>query len=351
MHQVFIAYTEDLENISFTPPSLREVWTSRIRLFYREYVPRLGEALPLERIKPSPISEEELLRAHDREYIDFVKRKSIEGRGLLDYGDTPAYPGVFENALKTTSATLTLAQKLLVEGGIGFNPNGGFHHARRRSAGGFCVFNDLAVAALWLREKGIKRIAIVDIDAHHGDGTQQILYSSDILKISIHGYGYGFYPGTGWIDELGEGAGYCRNINIPLPLGSGDDAFTIALREIVEPLLDSYDPQFLIVQGGVDGHRGDPLTDLNFTENSYLRFADLVSRLASRGVPVLITGGGGYVPGTVARIWALMIARVAGSSAERFLVKDEETESGRALLGIVNDRVSWLKKKIEECSY
>ncbi|QOJ78147.1 acetoin utilization protein AcuC [Infirmifilum lucidum] len=349
MLQVFIAYSEDLERIAFMPPSLKEAWTGRIKLFYREYVPQLGEVLPLERVEPSTISEEELLRAHDKEYIDFVKRKSIEGMGLLDYGDTPAYPGVFENALETISATLTLAQKLLVKGGVGFNPNGGFHHARRRSAGGFCVFNDLAVAALWLREKGLERIAIVDIDAHHGDGTQQILYSSDILKISIHGYGYGFYPGTGWIDELGEGVGYCRNINIPLPLGSGDDAFIIALREVVESLLSSYDPQFLIIQGGADGHRGDPLTYLNFTENSYIRFASLISRLASRGVPVLVTGGGGYVPSTVARIWALMIAGIAGSGAERFLTGDEETESGRVLLGIVEDRLSWLKNKIDEC--
>jgi len=349
--RVFVAYAEELKQIAFTPPSLQDAWTTRIKLFYSVRLPQLEESLVVQRVEPSPIGEEELLRAHDRDYIEFVKRKSTEGKGLLDYGDTPAYPGVFEDALTTTAATLTLARRLLLEGGVGFNPNGGFHHARRRSAGGFCVFNDLAVTALWLRERGVERVAIIDIDAHHGDGTQQILYSTDVLKISVHGYGYGFYPGTGWIDELGEGAGYCRNFNIPVPLGSGDDVFVRVLEEVITPLVDAYRPGFLIIQAGVDGHRGDPLADLNYTEHSYMHFASFVTRYAAGGTPVLVTGGGGYVPSTVSRVWALVLSRIAGGDASPFLVGDERTASSEDIMSLVEDRVAWLKEKIRECKF
>ncbi|MGC9096980.1 MAG: acetoin utilization protein AcuC [Infirmifilum sp.] len=350
MREVYVAYSEELTRISFTPASLRENWTRRIRLFYEEFLPRLERRLPVSRVPVEPATEKELLLAHDPEYVDFVKQKSREGRGLLDYGDTPAYPQVFEAALKAVGSTLTLARLLREKPGIGFTPNGGFHHARRRAAGGFCVFNDLAVAALWLRSQGVGRIAIVDIDAHHGDGTQQILYSEDVLKISVHGYGYGFYPGTGWIDELGDGQGLCKNINIPVPLGSGDDVFKLALEEIIVPQLEHYKPEFLIIQAGVDGHDGDPLTDLRFTENSYIRFAESISSIA-RNIPVLVTGGGGYVPETVARIWALELALMAGGDAREFTVGEVESSSSMAAVNALRDRLNWLKNKLEECSH
>lgn len=346
---MLIAFSEELKRIAFTPLSLREAWTRRIEIFYEEYLPLLEQLTPVTRVEPLVVSKEELLRAHDAEYIEFVAEMSRRGKGFLDYGDTPAYPGVFEDALKAVSATFTLAAHLLEKGGVGFNPNGGFHHARRRSAGGFCVFNDLALTALWLRERGVKRVAIIDIDAHHGDGTQQILYREDILKVSIHGYGYGFYPGTGWIDELGEGRGHCMNVNIPVPVSSGDDVFEIVLEKIVERILHSYEPEFLILQAGVDGHEGDPLTSMRLTEKSYVRFAKLISLFRERGVPVLVTGGGGYVPETVARIWTLMLAVIVGASPEKFLLGTRGTKSSEQEFKIALDRVMWLERSLEKC--
>lgn len=348
MREIYVAYSRILEEIAFTPFSLRDAWTRRIKLFYEEYMPRLEKKIPIRKVPIQEITREEILMAHDPEYVDFVQRKSKESKGFLDYGDTPAYPNVFDDAMKAVAATLTLAKTLLQEPGIGFNPNGGFHHARRRSAGGFCVFNDLAVAALWLRKQGVGRIAIVDIDAHHGDGTQQILYGEDILKISLHGYGYGFYPGTGWIDELGEGRGLCRNINIPVPLGSGDDVFRMALEEMITPQLEAYKPEFLILQAGVDGHVGDPLADLKFTENSYLRFAKKIHELADQ-IPVLVTGGGGYVPDTVARIWSLELAVFAGINPGEFMTGESETTSSDVILTTVRDRLQWLKNNLKDC--
>ncbi|MEZ0345010.1 MAG: acetoin utilization protein AcuC [Infirmifilum sp.] len=348
MSRLLVVYSDDLRRISFTPFSLREAWTKRIQLFYDDYLPLLEKKAEVVKVPLEPIAEEDLLLAHTPEYVEFVKRKSQEGKGLLDYGDTPAYPHVFEDAVKTVSATLTLTKKLAPKGGVAFNPNGGFHHARRSAAGGFCVFNDLALAALWLKKNGVRKIAIVDIDAHHGDGTQQILYREDILKISIHGYGYGFYPGTGWIDEIGEGQGYCRNVNIPLPLGSGDDVFTVALEEVISPVLKKYNPDFLIIQGGVDAHAGDPIAELRFSEASYLRFSLLIQRFVALGKPVLVAGGGGYLPETVARIWALMLAVLIGLDARDFIAGEDETSSTSLIVNTVKDRINWLKNTIEE---
>ncbi|MHC1579291.1 MAG: arginase family protein, partial [Candidatus Alkanophagales archaeon] len=133
-------------------------------------------------------TEEELMLVHDPEYIRFVKEKSEQGYGLLDYGDTPATRGIYEGAAARAGGSL-LGADLIMRGEVAhaFNPGGGLHHARRNSAAGFCVFNDVALAARHLQRKyGLERIAIVDIDGHHGDGTQEIFNREKVLTISFH---------------------------------------------------------------------------------------------------------------------------------------------------------------------
>jgi len=339
-----IVYTEKYSSIAFTPPLLRDAWTRRVKIFAERYLPVLEE-MGVRVLEPRLIDPGLLELIHDREYIEYVKRASQEGKGWLDYGDTPAYPGVFEDALLAVSGSATCAS-ILPGGGACFNPQGGFHHARRRSAGGFCVFNDVALTAVLLSRRG--RVAVVDVDAHHGDGTQEILYETPILKISLHGYGYGFYPGTGWIDELGRGDGECLNVNIPVPLSSGDDVFGEALA-LIGDLLESYNPEYIVLQGGVDGHIGDPLVGLRYTDNSYWALGVMLNKYRERGVGVIMLGGGGYVPEEAARLWAVEYSTILWGEGAPFKPREHPTESEGWVRGVVADRIGFLRERLGDC--
>lgn len=348
-----IAFRDEYTKIGFTPPQLLGAWTGRVRRFIELYRDA-GLDSTYRIMEPRPCPRDYLLLAHDGSYVKYVEEMGKRGVGYLDYGDTPAYPSVYDKARLAVGGTVTLLE-LLVSGEIkiGFNPQGGFHHARRGSAAGFCVFNDLAIGSLLLRERGVRRVAIVDIDGHHGDGTQQILYSEPILKISIHKYAPYFFPGTGNVDELGDGGGYGYAINIPLPEGSGDDVFQYCLREVVIPVLESYGPQVLLLQMGADGHIGDPLVGLRYTDKSYASFAEAMRRIAVKycNGRLLGAGGGGYDPDATSRMWALMLAIVAGESppleaAEILEDGIEETKSSPGVWKLVVGRVKFLKKAL-----
>lgn len=258
--------------------------------------------------EPEPASDEELMLVHTRDYVDFVKRASANGVGYLDYGDTPAFRGIHEAAAIRVGGTL-LVTRLVNEGKYvhGFNPGGGFHHAKPNEAAGFCVYNDIAIAVRWLRNHGVRRVAVVDVDVHHADGTQEILNGEDVLLISTHGYDGRFYPGTGWIDEDGVGAGKGLKVNIPLPPHTGDDVYSLVVDEIIRPALDRYSPEFVILQFGVDAHTGDELGILDLTTESYLRVLSTVHEIAHKhaGGRLVLTGGGGYDVWNTVKTWFL----------------------------------------------
>lgn len=265
--------------------------------------------------EPKPVREVDLLLVHSRKYVDFVKRKSETGTGYLDYGDTPATKGIYEATCSVVGGSLCAADLMMSGEALhAFNPGGGLHHATANSAAGFCVFNDIAIVIRYLqKEYNLERIAIVDIDGHHGDGTQKIFYREPILKISLHRYGLGFYPGTGKVCEVGEGLGKGYSVNIPLSVGTGDEAYLHAFNEIVPPLIKKYKPEVLLNQFGVDTHYEDPLVGLALTTKAYKEISSTLHRLAhetSNG-RYLIFGGGGYEPKNVARCWAIMFTTVA----------------------------------------
>ena len=266
-------------------------------------------------LRQEPATDEELLLVHSRDYLDYVAEADARGWGYLDYGDTPAYPGVDLRSRLAVGGTLLAARKIAAgEIQHAFNPGGGLHHAQRDRAGGFCVFNDIVVAVRVLqREFGLQRIAIVDIDGHHADGTQALLYDEPILTISFHMYTRLFYPGTGAVDEIGRGAGEGYSVNVPLPPRTGDAAYLEAFEAIVPPLLRAYRPQFLISQFGVDGHFDDPLVGLRLTTEAYRRLATRIHELAHELCKgrLLVLGGGGYDPRNVARCWTIMLATVS----------------------------------------
>jgi acetoin utilization protein AcuC len=294
---------------------------------------------------PCRASEEDLMLVHSQEYIHSVKAKCEEGTGYLDYGDTPARRGVYEASCAKVGGSI-LGADLIMHGDVehAFNVGGGLHHATRNSAAGFCVFNDVAIAARHLQQRhGLKRIAIVDVDGHHGDGTQWTFYNEPILTISLHRYGRNllgsFYPGTGSVDEVGEGEGRGYSVNVPLPRGTFDEAYIEAFDEIVPPLIERYKPEILLNQFGVDTHYQDPLVGLSLTTKSFVKISSTLHELAHKisDGRYLIFGGGGYEPSNVARCWALMFITVAGvmpKSEEMYrelLDKDIKAESPEIL--------------------
>lgn len=260
--------------------------------------------------EPEPASEEALRLVHSREYLAFVQRACERGTGYLDFGDTPATPGLFEGGRHVVGGSL-LGARLLMEGEAAhaFNPGGGLHHAMPDAASGFCVFNDIAIAVRYLQKRHrVARIAIVDLDGHHGDGTQAILYREPILTISLHRRG--IFPGTGYPDELGEGPGHGYSVNLPLPGGTNDELFLHAFEEAVLPLVVRYAPEIIMVQCGVDGHQGDPLVGLALTARTYVTVCRTLHALAHRLCDgrLLLFGGGGYDVANTVRCWAVMFA-------------------------------------------
>ena len=268
----------------------------------------------LERTKDATVSDLRLV--HTQRHIDFVHSSSMRGFGLLDQGDTPAAPGIYEGSLAVVGATLDGVEGIMQNRfNHAFNPAGGLHHARADRSAGFCVFNDVAIAMrAFQRRHGLQRVAMIDIDGHHGDGTQSVFNNEKMLTVSMHHYSNGFYPGSGSGEEDGEGEGKGYHVNIPLPFRTGDQAFLSAYREIVIPALEAYRPEAIVHQFGVDGHFSDPLVGLGLTTHAYEEAARLTHDAAHRLCEgrYLVLGGGGYNEDAVKRCWAIMFCTISG---------------------------------------
>jgi acetoin utilization protein AcuC len=264
---------------------------------------------------PRRASVEELALFHTPEYIDHVSKMSQVGRGFLDDGDTPAYPGIFDTASDVVGATLAAVDAIMAgESNRAFVPIAGLHHAGRGHAAGFCVFNDCGIAVEHLRQNhGVKRVAYVDIDAHHGDG---VFYGfeddPDLTIADIHEDGRFLYPGTGFEDETGKGRAKGTKLNIPMPPGAGDAEFDVAWARVVSHIDDAA-PEFIIFQCGADSLAGDPITHLRYTEAAHARAATDLCGLADRhcGGRIIATGGGGYNLHNLARAWTRVVESFA----------------------------------------
>ncbi len=252
---------------------------------------------------------------HTTDYIDFIADSSAAGAGYLDAGDTPAYPGVFEDASAVAGTTVSAVDAVMHgRARRAFVPIAGLHHAARDHASGFCVFNDCGIAAEYLRvEHGLTRIAYVDIDAHHGDG---VYYGFEddpyVVFADMHEDGRYLFPGTGHAEEVGKGEARDLKLNIPLPPGSGDEAF-LAAWPAVEALLARHRPEFILLQCGADSLAGDPLTHLQFTEDAHGRAAERLCALADEYCQgrIVATGGGGYDRRNLARAWTRVVEAMA----------------------------------------
>jgi acetoin utilization protein AcuC len=263
---------------------------------------------------------EELMGVHAPEFIAAVRGASdgtLPLSTLQQFGlgspDVPIVPGMHDAAAHICGATLRAAE-LVMSGEYtrAFSISGGLHHARHAEASGFCVYNDLACAIRWLQRQHGARVMYIDIDAHHGDGVQQIFYADpDVLTVSFHESGAFLYPGTGFIDEMGEGDGYGYSVNVPLDPHTDTESFVDCVRELVPPLAEAFAPDVILLQAGCDAHVLDPLTHLRCTTTLYREAVRVVSDAADAYCDgrVVATGGGGYAIYTVVpRAWTLVWA-------------------------------------------
>jgi acetoin utilization protein AcuC len=255
-------------------------------------------------------SREELLRFHREAYLDRVDGAGEGPRTeFLDQGDTPAFPGCYRAAARVAGATL--AALAIVEQGGGrraFQPAGGLHHAHPDRASGFCIFNDVALAVATAIGPGRRRrVAYIDVDAHHGDGVMYGFYDDGrLLDIDFHQDGRTIFPGTGAVGETGAGDGAGLKVNLPMPPGSGDRVFGTLFSRLVPTLVREFRPEVIVLQCGVDAHRDDALAQLRLTPASYELAVGGLSSLADEMCQgrLLVTGGGGYDAANVSRVLA-----------------------------------------------
>jgi acetoin utilization deacetylase AcuC-like enzyme len=244
-----------------------------------------------------PATDDQILAVHDRAYLDLLDDADRRGGGWLD-PDTYVAPGSLRAARLAAGATLHAAAGVATgEAEIGFavvRPPG--HHARAEQGSGFCLLNNVAIAVAGLRGLGhARRIAIIDWDVHHGDGTQELFDAdADLCYASTHQFP--FYPGTGRAEDRGTGAAFGTKHNHPLSAGAGDEAFVAAWRDELLPAVEAFAPDAILVSAGYDAHRADPLAELQVTDDGFAEVSRLVGALSRRlGLPgVGLTLEGGY---------------------------------------------------------
>jgi acetoin utilization deacetylase AcuC-like enzyme len=243
-------------------------------------------------LAPRAAERSELARVHDGGYLDELSASA--GRPAMLDPDTFTSPESHEIALLAAGATIQAAEHALDRREPAFalvRPPG--HHAERDRAMGFCLFNNVAVAAAHALAKGLDRVAVVDIDVHHGNGTQAMFYDEPrVLYVSSHQFP--FYPGTGAAAEVGAGAGAGFTVNVPLEAGATDADYALVYRAAVRPILDAFAPQLVLVSAGFDAHARDPLASMRMTAQGYAALVAGLKAVADRHGSIALVTEGGY---------------------------------------------------------
>ncbi len=267
-------------------------------------------------LAPEPASDGLLELCHDPVYIATVRRMGRDpagppGGGIATFGDDPPFPGMHDAGAAVAGGSIE-AMAAILRGDVlhAFHPGGGLHHAMRDHASGFCIYNDPALAIAIARRQGL-RVLYVDLDTHHGDGVEALHATDpDVMTVSIHESGRTLFPGTGFLDEIPEGAAPGTIVNLPLEAFTGAGPWLEAVEAIVPLAAERFRPDIVVSQHGADTHAWDPLAHLRVTTTAMGAAARIVDEIAHRhaGGRWLATGGGGYdayrvVPRTWALVW------------------------------------------------
>ncbi|TKJ20153.1 MAG: acetoin utilization protein AcuC [Promethearchaeota archaeon Loki_b32] len=330
--KVGLIYTDEYQRYNFgRDHPLRPL---RLKLTYSLMEKlKLLEHQRLTIIQPRIATQQEIESTHSPEYIKVVKKLSenpkdnsvIPYRYGLGPGDNPIFKGMYEASALICGASIKAVETVWNEEEfkIAFNPAGGLHHAMKDKASGFCIFNDIGVAINHLKtlKKDIK-IAYLDIDCHHGDGVQWLFYDDpNVLTISYHQDGRFLFPGTGNINENGEGKGKGFSINFPLLPGTHNKPFLNLFRKTAPKLLEAYAPDILITQLGVDTYFDDPLTQMGFSLSIYRDIAQTLKTAAREYCQNkwVALGGGGYLMTVVPRAWTIFLSKMLDIELENEL--------------------------------
>lgn len=264
-----------------------------------------------------PVDPALLARVHDAGYVRAVRRALPDERYGLGTMDDPVWPSMHEASATIAGASVAAADAVRSGRALhAVNIAGGLHHAHRASAAGFCVYNDPVLALTALLDDGVRRVAYVDVDAHHGDGVQEAFWSDPrVLTISLHQSGRTLFPGTGFPDEIGVGEAEGTAVNVALPGFTGDAGWLRAFTGVVPVLLRAFEPEILVTQCGCDGHRADPLTDLRLSVDgqraAYVLLHELAHELCD-GRWIAVGGGGYALADVVPRAWTHLLAVATG---------------------------------------
>ncbi len=297
----------------------------RVLLTY-DHIADLGLHAKMTDVPSRSATDAEIGAVHDRDFIAMVKAidsGEVDPRAGLSFGlgtpDDPIFAGMHRAAAAVCGASISAAE-VVADGRYqhAFNPAGGLHHARRREASGFCIYNDPAAAIAKVLELQPEwRVMYVDVDVHHGDGVQWIFYDDPrVLTVSLHQSGHYLYPGTGFEDEIGEGAAAGTSVNLPLLPLTGEDDYLWALERVLTEAAGAFRPDLVVTQLGADTHYADPLANLGLTMRAYPRMAEILHGVAhdlcnDRWVA---TGGGGYQAETVVpKVWTIHFAEMCGA--------------------------------------
>ena len=264
---------------------------------------------------PRAAVPDELGLVHSASYLEQIRQTA--GRPAMLDADTFMSPHSHEVALLAAGAAIQAAEHAVDRREPAFalvRPPG--HHAERDRAMGFCLYNNIAIAAAVMLQRGLERIAIVDIDVHHGNGTQHMFYSEPrVLYVSTHQFP--FYPGTGAADEVGEGDGRGFTVNVPMEAGATDADFALVHREVVAPVLEQFRPQLLLVSAGYDAHERDPLASMRMTSAGYASLVGGLRTIAARHGALALVTEGGYELTALAECLEASFASIVSAPAEQ----------------------------------
>jgi acetoin utilization protein AcuC len=276
------------------------------------------------RLAPPSAADDELLQlVHDPDYVAAVREapEHPDDEALARFGlggaDNPVFAQMHRASALVTGATVEAARAVLAGAAEhAVNLAGGLHHAMPSRASGFCVYNDAAVAIAWLLAAGVRRVAYVDVDAHHGDGVEAAFYHDPrVLTVSLHESGYTAFPGSGFPHETGHGEAEGTAINVALPPHTDDAGWLRAFHAVVPPLVRAFSPEILLTQLGCDSHRLDPLAQLDLSVDAHRACYVALHELAHEvtGGRWVVMGGGGYeIVQVVPRSWTHALAEIAG---------------------------------------